>query len=222
MDDIDFLLEEEKRNIEEDILKKHTNDKEEADITDSKPKSQDLNKKKKSDLINEFLKLQEVSGGGEWDEKKLKRLNKDEIIKLIANFMNAKINETETKIIENEETGKPEIVEIKKEGLTGEKLLLVSEGLFQINLAFAGLLESGSVYFKNRTYDIALLENFTRKLENRKKDLIIIFSQIYCDYKAELDKYLSPLVQYSIVMFQSASTTIIENLDKKKKEQKEN
>lgn len=220
MDDINFLLDEEKKNIEEDILKKHTADKEEINEPINKPEN--LNKKKKSDLINEFLKLQEVSGGGEWDEKKLKRLNKDEIIKLIANFMNAKMNETETKIIENAETGKPEIIEIQKEGLSGEKLLLVSEGLFQINLAFAGLLESGSVYFKNRTYDIALLENFTKKLENRKKDLIIIFSQIYCDYKAELDKYLSPLVQYSIVMFQSASTTIIENLDKKKKEQKEN
>lgn len=219
MDDINFLLDEEKKNIEEDILKKHTADKEEINEPINKPEN--LNKKKKSDLINEFLKLQEVSGGGEWDEKKLKRLNKDEIIKLIANFMNAKINETETKIFENPETGKPEIVELPKNEMTGEKLNLIAHGIFSINMALVQICETGSNYLKDKTYGISVLEGWSGKINDRKQDLIIIFSQLYFQYKDEFDKYLSPFSQYLIIMAQSATSTAIENLKKKKEPQNE-
>lgn len=227
MNDIEFLLEDEKKKIEEQIMNKHNiepvkSDKEEKDNDEPiKPKTTDINKrKKKNELIADYLNMIKLKGieNPEWTESKLRRLNKDEIIKLISNFMNEEIadSKTEKKIKIDEETGMPVIIEMPKSvELNGDKLALVAEGIFQINLALVSTLETASHYVKHKTYDIAVLEEWTQKVADKKKELLIIFSQMYLDYKVEFDKYLSPIVQYSIIMLQTGAQCVVSNLKKK-------
>lgn len=220
MSDIDFLLDSEKEQIQKELSEKYTdNGKEEKNEPDH---ITDPNKKKKAELIEDFMKMQAEAGREDYTEKNLKRMTKPEIIKLIANFMNTEImekaSETEKKIIEGED-GKPEIIEVPKNELSSEKLQLVAEGIFAINFALCSVMETASTQFKSKTWDIPLLEKWTEKVSGKKKELIIIFTQMYIDYKAEFDKYLSPVVQWSIIMMQTGAQTVLENVKKKKSEE---
>jgi len=90
-----------------------------------------------------------------------------------------------------------------------------------LNLALVSTLETVSVKLKDKTSGIALLENWTNKVNGKKKELLVIFALMYKDYKAEFDKYLSPVVQYSIVMLQTGTSCAIENYSKKKSTSKD-
>lgn len=230
MNDIDFILEDEKKRIEEEMVNKYDLDKNGKEEKDEEPERQekidkpekirDPNKKKKDELINDFLEMQKIAGKDEYTDTKLRRMNKAEIIKLIANYMNESISGDKSTEVEKkvkiDENGCPVIVETPKFELNADKLMLVAEGIFQINLAFTSVLENASVHLKHKTYDIAVLEKWTEKVAGKKKELLIIFSQMYLDYKVEFDKYLSPLVQYAIIMIQTGAECALTNLKKKK------
>jgi len=234
MSDIDFLLEQEKQNIEKDILEKYNgagptpsisckdmgdeNEKGEANETEHKEKEPDLLKKKKFDLIEDLIKLHQEAGVElTISETKLKRMTKQEIIKLIANFMNREIGGSGGEVAQTSEKGR----EGPQMELDPEKLHLAAEGIFMLNLALVSTLETASIKLKDKTSGIALLENWTTRVNDKKKELLIIFSMLYKDYKVEFDRYLSPAVQYAIVMLQTGATCAIENYNKKKKDTKD-
>lgn len=84
-----------------------------------------------------------------------------------------------------------------------------------MNQVLVSLLETGSAYAKDKTGGIAVLENWSQKTLEKKQQFLDVFKLIYKDYKAELDKYLSPVVQYSILMGNSAAEVIVANIKKR-------
>lgn len=243
--DIDFLLEEEKRNIEQQVLtefdsplhsslprKEEKEGKEETTICDKsyvpnpekkieiEIKPVDPLKKKKADLIDDFLKLQEENGVIKIERKKLERMTKGVIIKEIANYM----NEAMTSSLPRKE-GEEEEKEQEQEQLTElnpNQLELVSIGLFQMNQVLISLLETGSHYAKDKTGGIAVLEGWANNSLKKREQFIAVFRLIYKDYKVQLDKYLSPVVQYAILMGNSAAEVIVTNVKKKKENSEQN
>lgn len=248
--EIDFLLEDEKRKMEQSVLnsfnlkpqgRTEENEKDEIEekkttiildntLTDKdieKAVSVDPKKKKKFELVDDFMKLQEERGDIKIDRKKLERMTKGAIIKEMAEYVNEVILPTSRANLRENAEGE-HIPEYTTQGVStaptveGElnphQLELVSHGLFQMNQVLVSLLETGSAYAKDKTGGIAVLENWSQKTLEKKQQFLDVFKLIYKDYKVELDKYLSPVVQYSILMGNSAAEVIVANI-KKKKEQ---
>lgn len=94
---------------------------------------------------------------------------------------------------------------------------LIATGIYNMNLALMSCLETGSHLIKNKTADIAVLDNLTRTVEAKKEAFIFVFKQIYRDYKQELDVYLTPMAQYGILTMQVITETVFKNVAEKKK-----
>jgi len=229
--EIDFLLDEEKKSIESQVLSEFKTDENKTvinDLTekytpnedkkiDPEIKAADPLKKKKADLIDDFMKLQEERGDIKFERKKLDRLTKGVIIKEIANYMNEAL--IEKKVVESKT--EPEI-EFKEGELNPHQLELVSHGLFQMNQVLISLLETGSNFAKDKTGGISVLEGWSENSLAKKEQFINVFKLIYKDYKVELDKYLSPIVQYTILMGNTAAEVIVKNVKKKKENCEQN
>ena len=239
--EIDFFLEEEKRKMEQAVLGSFTpspekNEKEDQEgkeeinetlildntLTDNEIKKAvtvDPKKKKKFELVDDFMKLQEEKGYIKIEKKKLERMTKGAILKEMAEYVNEAILPTSSSSQgdENIENMNNTPKEHYAEGeLNPHQLELVSQGLFQMNQVLVSLLETGSQYAKDKTGGIAVLENWSHKTLEKKQQFLDVFKLIYKDYKVELDKYLSPVVQYSILMGNSAAEVIVTNIKKKK------
>ncbi len=248
--EIDFLLEEEKRKMEQSVLSSFsskpaskTEENEKDEIEEKKPQTQfldntlsdkdieravtvDPKKKKKFELVDDFMKLQEERGDIKIDRKKLERMTKGAIIKEMAEYVNEVIMPTKPHSPSAQSAEGEHIPEYTTQGVStaptveGElnphQLELVSHGLFQMNQVLVSLLETGSAYAKDKTGGIAVLENWSIKTLEKKQQFLDVFKLIYKDYKVELDKYLSPVVQYSILMGNSAAEVIVANIKKKK------
>ncbi len=240
--EIDFLLEDEKRKMEQSVLSSFSSkpasgiendEKEEIEekktmILDNTLSDKDIEKsitvdpkkKKKYELVDDFMKLQEERGDIKIERKKLERMTKGAIIKEMAEYVNEVI--LPTKPQQNNENDHIENInntptEHFADGeLNPHQLELVSHGLFQMNQVLVSLLETGSAYAKDKTGGIAVLENWSQKTLEKKQQFLDVFKLIYKDYKVELDKYLSPVVQYSILMGNSAAEVIVANIKKKK------
>lgn len=231
--DIDFLLDEEKRKMEQSVLNTFASpvsngEKDEKDeiieetgfsdntLTDNEIKKAvavDPKKKKKAELIDDFMELQ--GDNIVIERKKLERMTKGVILKEMANYVNEAMLETKQK---EEQQQQEEQVKFAEGELNPHQLELVSNGLFQMNQVLISLLETGSQYAKDKTGGIAVLENWSQRTLEKKQQFLDVFKLIYKDYKVELDKYLSPVVQYAILMGNSAAEVIVTNI-KKKKEQ---
>jgi len=246
IENVDFLLEQEKQDIEQDIVNKYlepdeqinniqTNQKEELntkiELTLEDHKNDQIKKNKeqlikeashktKKELIEKFIQLQETKGEVLITETKLKRLKKDEILKLIADFANEVLQDKQPSISTESIDNKPAINTSQTVQINPDQLNLIAESLFNMNLALVSSLETGSIYLKDKTSNIPLLENWSKRVVERKQNFLLIFKSIYADYKIQLDKYLSPIVQYSIIMTQTAAESIIENVKQKKNNNK--
>lgn len=178
-----------------------------------------IRKKKKFELVDDFMALQKEKGELKFERKKLERMTKGAILKEMAEYVNETILPTRSH--ENEEMpeyttqGVSTAPTVEGE-LNPHQLELVSQGLFQMNQVLISLLETGSQYAKDKTGGIAVLENWSAKTLEKKQQFLDVFKLIYKDYKLELDKYLSPVVQYSILMGNSAAEVIVNNIKKKK------
>lgn len=190
-------------------------------------KIKELNKSTKLKLIQQFVELQAAANDNQYSAHKLKNMKKDEIIKLIANYSNDKLIGSSSSQ-QTTETTTP--VSTSVSGISSvpaapscnvEQLNAVANGIFNINLAMVSLLETGSHALKAKTGNVALLENWTQNVTQKKEAFIFIFKQIYKDYKCEIDKYLSPIAQYAIIMSQSAMEVVITNIKKNKEQSQE-
>jgi hypothetical protein len=188
--------------------------------------SVDPKKKKKFELVDDFMALQKEKGELKFERKKLERMTKGAILKEMAEYVNETILPTSSpqcgsraNLHESEEVtnmNNTPAEHYENGELNPHQLELVSQGLFQMNQVLISLLETGSQYAKDKTGGIAVLENWSAKTLEKKQQFLDVFKLIYKDYKLELDKYLSPVVQYSILMGNSAAEVIVTNIKKKK------
>lgn len=217
MNDIDFLLDDEKQKMEQEVVASFIPSETEIFEKEEVKEEVPISKKKKADLVDDFMKLQEEKGEVKFSRSKLERMNKGQIIKELANFMNEAILPTKQAEPTSDAVS---TVDAPPQPATGElnphQLELVSQGLFQMNQVLISLLETGSQYAKDKTGGIAVLENWSLKTLEKKQQFLDVFKLIYKDYKVELDKYLSPIVQYTILMGNSAAEVIVANVQKKK------
>jgi hypothetical protein len=180
-------------------------------------------RKTKRELIEDYLELQKSQGVETHTEAELKKLTKPEILKLVAEFANKSLEpKLEPKAPRVEEPGVEG--ELKKESppeLSIDPIAmrfdLIAGGMFNLNMALFSCLETGSFYLKDRTGDVALLEDLTKNSMAKREAFIVVFKQIYRDYKEELDVYLSPVSQYAILTTQVITETIFKNVACKKK-----
>lgn len=208
----------EKNSIEVEILNTISHEHQQQE----KEKEVEQPTKLKCELIADFIGLQKTQGNIVYNEKKLKKLTKPEIIKLIAEFSNNVLsNETEngTEPFSNE-SGIENLPDAT--AVVAQKFELIGTGIYNLNLAMMSMLETGSVIFKERTGDVAVLENLTKSIERRREAYIGVFKQLYSQYKNELDIYLTPLSMYCMLTSQVIIETIALNVAQKKKESKEN
>lgn len=219
----DFLLDSEKKDIEEKVLNEVKKDETIKEIISESNMDKGISQTAgiptmeltKKELVQQFLDLQKTQGKTTYSEAVIKKMTKLQIIKLIANYTNEVIGGEA--ISETVNRTPEELREIKTQELlrTAEGLNIIAEGIFNMNLAFVSGTESLSVYFKGRTKDIAVLEGFTDNVIKRKEAFMAVFKGIYMNYKPEFDKYLSPTVQYAMIMLQVAAITIAGNVKKK-------
>lgn len=243
---VDFLLDEEKKDIEKELLNSlnKTDNKPSSEVKpevklEVKPSliattvPKEVTKLK---LVEQFIELQKSQGEVKYSANKLKHMKRDDIIQLIANYSNQiLIGETAQKGLENlGSDGAPStrLPEINSENpsvqstpvltsVSQEQLDVVANGIFGINMALISILETGSHALKEKTGNVALLESWAERAAQKKEAFIFIFKQIYKDYKNEIDKYLSPVAQYGIIMAQTATETIIINIKKNKEQSKQ-
>ncbi len=214
---IDFLLEKEKEEIVEEILEKN------KPIVNETVKKDKEAKKTKTDLIIEFMDLQEKGGKILYKEHQLKRQTKQEILKHLAEYANDVLINKEPSSVQSSEShiGDPAKVEstpaVQNGALDPNQMNMIAEGLFNMNLALVSTLETSSVYFKDKTGDIALLANWSEKVVNKRQQFMEVFKQIYAKHRLEMDKYMSPVVLYGVLMTQSAAEAVYSNVQEKKK-----
>lgn len=243
---VDFLLDAEKKDIEKEILNKlagkvvqeiKIEEKKDEKVGEVKPlpviattTSKEVTKAK---LVEQFIELQKSQGEVKYSANKLKHMKRDDIIQLIANYSNQiLIGETAQKGLENlanaENNENKPVTESAIPGvatpipqISTEQLDVVANGIFGINMALISILETGSHALKEKTGNVALLESWAERAAQKKEAFLFIFKQIYKDYKNEIDKYLSPVAQYGIIMAQTATETIIINIKKNKEQSKQ-
>jgi len=228
---VDMLLDSEIREMENSILEKQSTDKKEVRIEESKdeipeapPKPAKAKSPTKPQLIENYQKLAQESGREIESEARLQRMTKSELTKKIAELMNQEIG-GESPPAEAEKIA-GDIQLMKQESMqqfNPEKLNLVAESIFNMNLAFCSIIETGTNHpiIKDKTFGVAALEGWTSKVYSNKTRLVEIFRLMYADYKETFDKYLSPVVQWSIVMIQTGTETAITNFKKKREESKD-
>lgn len=217
----ELLLDEEKKKIEAKIFEVIEQKKEidEKKVSVEKEVNAKSLKKSKIQLINEFLELQKTvakkDDKGEYifehTETQLKKLTKPEIIKLIAEYANRKI---ETGFTEKLESSAAEVSKDPSKPLPIEDLMAL--GMHNMNMCALSILEATGGAFKHKTGDFNLLEDLTLEAEKKREAFLIIFKQIYKEHANEINTYLSPFVQYGIILTQCCTTTILKNATKKK------
>ena len=219
----DFILDSEKKQIEVKILeaveaKQHI---EEAKKESEKDIQQKSLKKPKATLISEFIELQKTvctkDKDGleilEYPESALKKLTKPEIIKLIANYANRKI---ETNFLPDVKTLIDVNASPAKANMSLEDLMAL--GMHNMNICALSILEVGGHLLKEKTGNFNLLENLPKEAEERKEAFMVVFRQIYKENQEQVNMYLSPIVQYGILLSQCATITICKNTVKKKED----
>lgn len=164
----------------------------------AKPKKAE--KHTKIDLINDIMKVEAENGGEVTDEKKLKRMTKQELEKHLAESLNRKL---------------APIVGVSPQASKVDSALAV-RSLNNFNLLAVHLLEQTSINFKDKTAGVALLEGWTKKTREMEKELADVFRAIIEKYGNSVQQYMDPLVQYAMVMTTTASMVVAENYGKKK------
>lgn len=219
---VDFLLDEEIKNIQNNVAEKyeHLTTHQDENIPHSDEKSEksekldeeekETKKKTKTDIIDDIRKLEVELGLKPQTDNKLKRLTKQELLRNLANMMNENFHKTQV-----EEQIKEEIQEQKNEVIQNNSKQ-VAVGLFMMHSLVLEGLEALSINYKSKTQDIALLEGASEKNKAAKENLIKVFEQIYLKYNTQIDTYLNPMIQYAIITSSILVSSAAENIKKKK------
>lgn len=219
---VDFLLDEEIKNIQNNVVEKYEhltslsstcslkNKEEKSEKSETNEEVEEVKKKTKTDIIDDIRKLEVELGLKPQTDNKLKRLTKQELLRNLANMMNENFHKTQV-----EEQIKEEIQEQKNEVIQNNSKQ-VAVGLFMMHSLVLEGLEALSINYKSKTQDIALLEGASEKNKAAKENLIKVFEQIYLKYNTQIDTYLNPMIQYAIITSSILVSSAAENIKKKK------
>lgn len=156
----------------------------------------------KETLVTEILELQKGLGRDTMKEPTLKRMKKSEL-ELIRNALF--------------EDGVTKITGVKSNGTTEEITNTMVENMFAINIALCQLTETATDRFKDNLGGINILDGWTKQMQAEENTMIPILRKIYSNNRTQIDKYLSPVMLWAMVMTTSASRVIIRNTKKKLK-----
>ena len=198
IEDLDVITSKETEEIQNEILSKLG-----IDDVQEKPVVQPVTQKKhtKNELIADIMKL-EKEAGHEPDEKKYKRMTKNELEKTLADIISKKILPSIT-----EAATKPNALAVRS--LNNANMLLVR------------VLEESSKGFKDKTAGVALLEGWTEQVKKMETEMNEVFTNILAKYGNNVEKYLDPLAQYFMIMMSSAGVVCASNYSKKKEKSEE-
>lgn len=210
---VDMLLDKEKSDIEQAIIDKFKTE-EKPEVIEENSKN-DLMKRKKDELIADINELEKALCLPVTPEGKLNRCTKVKLTKILAELMNKTLEPTPTPEISNSNTLEGESEE--KMQRTVAMTNLITENMFTMHSMLLGALESGSVHFKHKTGDIALLQGLSEANMKRKQELLAILKQMYLKYKNEIDQYVSPVTLYFSAVTSMCVETATSNVSQKKK-----
>lgn len=200
---ISSLLESEKEEIEDSILKKFNRE-------EVVPITLDVNQKKKHEIIEDIHKIQKELNLEITPESKLKRKTKPELIKIMAEIMNKQIEPEPETATEEEKTERTE-----------NMLGLITENMFTIHSMLVGFGETASESLKHKTNDVSILKGISERNQKKKPQLLEIFKAMYGKYKSEMDQFLTPLAMYVMAVSTLVVETATDNMIKKKENSSE-
>lgn len=90
------------------------------------------------------------------------------------------------------------------------------KSLYNANLLVCGILERVTGAMQERTWDINMLDGFMEETSKNRESLMLVFAEIVEEYGAEIQKYVSPINKYAMIMLISAGNTVHNNVAKKK------
>jgi hypothetical protein len=172
----------------------------------------------KTSLTEDIQTLQEALGYPIDEEKVLMGYTKEKLQKLYADLTTKgtqKLTQPEKAIegatpMELQTENKQELSELmKKDGVAT---------LYNMNMLMVEVCETASVFMKNKTGDIAILEGWQENVETQKERLLRVMERLYEKNAEVIDVVCSPAIQYAQIMLFSAGLTVNKNIKKKKME----
>lgn len=165
----------------------------------------DPSKRTKDQIISDILKLQEALGRNDHVEYALKRRKKADLLEILGGLVKSAATEV-TGLSEKKAS-----IEEKTAGYTES----IVNNLFAMNLLVVEGVERVGERFKDKTGGVHLLEGYRNEVMAKREALLPILQKIYTDNKVEIDKYMSPIAMWAMVMISCASNVAISNSKKK-------
>lgn len=133
----------------------------------------------------------------------------------------------EDKVKELTKLMEKKVIDIKMDEVRKKELISNPEknpsavALYGIQYTISRFVESASIAFKSKTFDIAVLEGLCRKIDDNKDEFLSIFAAIAFEHDEVISKYLTPGTRYLLLMTRVAGTVVTENIAKKKLQSKQ-
>lgn len=214
---IQGLLDNEKAEIEDSIIGQFDNEAKIDDNNNLPPPPPMPEKKNKEQLIKEIQQIEEKLGRKPSSHSKLRRHNKEELLKMIANMMNETLGTPQ----QNEQHPQEEPQKLTEEQ-RAKFLNSAAESMFLFHSVLMNISENVSVQFKDKTGGQPALEGLTQMTIEKKQALLDVFREIYLKYPDQIDKYLSPITRYAMITLSTMGHCMANNFLKKKKNLEEN
>lgn len=211
MEDIDQIIEEEVKIVENKILENTK----EVDATE--PQSRQSSKKTKLEIMEDINKLERAAGFEETPNSKLRRLTKPELMKLLGEIINKSTGEIQPAKDDKFFVPASEI-EQKKEESRAQSLNDMAASMCQFNMILVSVLEGISESFKSKTDGIALLGGWSDNVRKMTPELKMVFAEMIRKYGTSVARFTDPLITYAVLMGGTAGDVLITNINKKKKD----
>lgn len=88
--------------------------------------------------------------------------------------------------------------------------------LYNINYMTSQFIESISIAAKKKTFDIAMLDGFCEEITKKRDEFLRVFARLTDEHGEIINKYLSPAMEYAMLMLATAAPVVKENIKKKK------
>lgn len=89
--------------------------------------------------------------------------------------------------------------------------------LYNLNYIASQTFESISIAAKEKTFNIAVLEGFCDGITKKRDQFLRVFARLTEEHGEIINKYLSPVTEYALLMLATAAPVIKDNIKKKKK-----
>lgn len=167
---------------------------------------------KKNNLINELQEMSRKTGIEIEEEKKLKRLTIPELEKLLSIMWSEGVKKT-ANISDNPKKIADEC-DIRIEKANNQKIDISADigsiALYQINKAFAELIEKGhNMFLSDKTK--CIINGYSENLESKKDILLEYYKKVFNEHKSSIEKYASPMSIILIINSQVLIGSVIKS-----------